>query len=184
MLIRVRLSAVALCVLASSSGADEPKETKLKPTLLFTGSHSAILKDRFEVVSNEKDWKKLWQEHRGDAATRLFAEGSQSFEIDFDSHYLVAVFYGSSPYGEVTPRQRDGTYFIGYKNLYYQTAVSEIDRRPDISKAQEATTAQYAFIVLPKPVRTVVIERNVQRELGKPPIWEERKRFSAPKDKK
>lgn len=181
MLVRVALGCVTLCALTFASSADEPKETKLKPTLLFTGSHSAILKDRFEVVSNEKDWKKLWKEHRGDAATRLFAEGDQNFDIDFDSHYVVAAFYGSSPDGKVTPRQRDGTLFIGYENLYYQTEGGAVDRRPDILKAQEATTAHYAFIVFPKPVKTVVIERNVQRELGKPPIWEEQKRFPAPK---
>jgi hypothetical protein len=186
MFARIVIGCVAMCALAFASLAEEPKgvkETKLKPTLMFTGSHSAIHRDRYEVVANEKDWKKLWKDHRGDEATRLFAESSQRFDIDFDTHYVVAVFYGGSPDGDVVPRQRGETVLIGYKNLYYQTE-GGVDLRSDIDKAQEATTAQYGFVVLPKPIKTVVIEKDVQGELGKPPIWKEQKRFPAPKDKK
>ena len=47
MFARVLLGCVALCVLAFVSLAEEPKDkkepkiTKLKPTLVFSGSHSA-----------------------------------------------------------------------------------------------------------------------------------------------
>ena len=191
MFARVLLGGGVLCALAFASRAEEPKEvkeTKLKPTAMFQGSHSAIQlafpRGKFEVVANEKDWKKLWKEHRGNEATRLFAEGDQSCDIDFNTHYVVTVFYGSSPGGEVTLRQRGDTILVGYRNTYYQTEGGAADTRPDIVKAQEATTSHYAFVVLPKPIKTVVIEKDVQSELGKPPIWEEQKRFPAPKDKK
>lgn len=183
MIARVLLGCVVACVLAIASLAEEPKDIRLKPTLTLTGSHSAILKDRFEVISNETDWKKLWKEHRGDVATRLFAEGDQTIDLDFDTHYVVAIFYGHSPTGTVTPRQRGDTIHVGFKNGYYQIAGGRVDERPDTLKAQETTTAHYAFIVLPKPVKAVVIERDIQRELGKPPLWEEQKRFPAPKNK-
>jgi hypothetical protein len=191
MFARVLLGCVVLCGLAFATLAEEPKpakETKLKPTAMFRGSHSAIqlatARGKFEVVSNEKDWKKLWKEHRGDEATRLFAESDQNCDIDFDTQYVVAVFYGSSPGGEVELRQRGDTALIGYRNTYYQTEGGAADLRPDIRKAQEATTSHYAFVILPKPVKTIVIEKDIQNELGKPPIWEEQKRFPAPKDKK
>ncbi|AWM41957.1 hypothetical protein GobsT_69110 [Gemmata obscuriglobus] len=187
MLARAAVGSITLCAVVLGGLAQEPKqpqEVKFKPTLILTGSHSAIRKNKFEVVANERDWQKLWKEHRGDAAARLFTDADQSFDVDFDTHYVVAVFYGGSPEGRVTPRRRGEALLIGYENLYYQTEGGAVDTSPDLSKAQEATTAHYAFLVLSKPMKTVVIERNTQRVLGEPPIWEEQKRFPAPKDKK
>jgi hypothetical protein len=183
MFVRVLIGCVALYALAFASQADEPKETKLKPTLVLVGTHSAIRDEKLDVVTNEKDWKRLWSAHQGEDNSRLFVDRNQTFDPDFDSQYVAVVFFGDGPpFGKVTPRQRGDTVIIGYEGLYYQTEGR--DRRPDIVIAKDFTAAPYALVLLPKPVKTVVFEENVQEELGKPPIWKEQKRFPAPKEKK
>ena len=38
-------------------------------------------------------------------------------------------------------------------------------------EAWENALAPYAFVVLPKPVKTVVIEKGIRRDLSTPPEW-------------
>ena len=91
----------------------------------------------------------------------------------------------------VTPRERDGNIVIGYEATVWQTegrAPGKLDKemKKQLKKreAWEDALAPYAFVVLPKPVKTVVIEKGKRRDLLTPPEWTERKRFPAPKDKK
>jgi hypothetical protein len=38
----------------------------------------------------------------------------------------------------------------------------------------------FAFVVLPKTDKVIVIEKDVQHIIGKPPVWKEQARFQAP----
>jgi hypothetical protein len=91
----------------------------------------------------------------------------------------------------VTTRQRDGIAVIGYLKTYIQTEGREPDattkqaqEERKLEKERTDALAPYAFVVIPKPVRTVVIERGKRRDLSTPPEWKEVKRFPAPDDKK
>jgi hypothetical protein len=188
MIARVLLGCVALGALAFASLADEPeppKEVKIKPALLLAGSHSGIDRESFYVVTNEDAWKDLWAKHRGNEKTQRFTESEQYAEIDFDTHYIVAVFTPGFDGCDITPRKRGEEVVIGFRPLVYCTEgrVGE-DNRTEHEKAKETAVSPYVFVVLSKPVRTIVIEKDVREMKIDPPLWKEQKRFPAPKGKK
>jgi hypothetical protein len=170
---------VIVCV---AFGAGIPKETKLKPTAVFAGSHSAIRYETFNVITKEEGWQRLWKEHRGAKHDPEFTETEQELDIDFDTHYVVAVFAGVD-WCEITPRLRGDVVVIGFRGVVNQTE-GRLPQRSGHEEAKDAAKAPYAFVVLPKPVKTVVIEEDVRYRLDKPPIWEHRFLFPAPKDAK
>jgi hypothetical protein len=182
MFARILLGGVVVCALAFVSFAEEPKETKLKPTLVFSGSHSAIRAERFELATTAKEWESLWAKHRGDAQEPLFTETSQMLSLDFETHYVIAIFTGSGEPCVFQPRQRGDIVAIGLEIEIFSTE-GRLPSRTDHEKAKANATATYAFIVLPKPVKTVVIEENRETRRGQPPQWHERAKFPAPKNK-
>ena len=186
MFARVLLGCIALFAPAFVSLADEPKEvkeTKLKPTTIFRGSHSEIRGETFDVVTTAKEWKALWSKHRGEARDPLFTETSQSLEIDFDTHYVITLFTGNGERCSLTPKLRGNTIIIGFCHEVFSTEGRSPDRT-DHEKAKENAAAEYVFILLPKPVRTVVIEEDIEFRRNQPPRWTERAKFPTPKDKK
>ena len=190
MFARILLVCVALCALTFASPADEPKEvkeTKLKPTFVFSGSHSAIDREMFAVVTDEAAWKALWEKHRGGKKTLQFTEREQHFDIDFDTQYAIAIFPAQYDWCFVTQRKRGEEVVIGFRAHGFSTegrAPGAVDTRTEHEKAKENVVTPYAFVVLPKPVSIVVIEKDVRQDKFGTPEWKELKRFPAPKDKK
>ncbi len=132
MITRVLLGCAAVCALAFASLADEPKETKLKPTFVFSGSHTAIDRETFAVVTDETAWKALWEKHRGDEKTLRFTEREQYFDIDFDAQYVVAIFPAQGDGCFVTPRKRGAETVIGFRSYYHHADVLQ-GRHPNPS---------------------------------------------------
>jgi hypothetical protein len=186
MFARVLLGCVALGALALASLAEEPKETKLKPTTAFRGSHSAILEEQFVIVTEEAEWKELWKKHRGDGRDQRSTETVQELTIDFDTHYLVAGFGGHHSSLIVTPFARGDAVLIRFSahGSQFRPQPPELDKRPEFVKAKEQAGGDYCFVVLPKPAKTVIIEKDVREQLDHSPLWKEQKRFPAPHDKK
>jgi hypothetical protein len=186
MFARVLLSCSALCAPALVSRAEEPnapKDTPLKPTAVFRGSHSDIRGEAFHVITTAKEWDKLWSKHRGYARDPLFTETFQSLEIDFETHYVVAIFTGSGERCSITFRQRGDAVVIGFGFEVFSTE-GRLPDRTDHEKAKENAAAEYVFILLPKPVKTVVVEQDREYRRNKPPDWIERAKFPAPKSNK
>jgi hypothetical protein len=184
MLTRAKIGCVALGVLAFGLLAAEPRETKLKPTFVFSGSHSGINRETFAVATDEAGWKALWEKHRGDEKTQRFTEREQYFDVNFDTHYIVAIFTPGVDGCDITPRMRNDEVVIGFRPLVYCTEgrlPGQEDKRTEHEKAKEASVSPYAFVVLPKPVKTIVIEKDVRQDHSDPPAWKEQKRFPAPK---
>lgn len=182
---------VASLAFASGASADEPKEPKLKGALVFAGTHSQIKEERIELVTTEKAWEKLWDQHYGTPKDRRLLAESLELSVDFDTHYVVAIFCPDCWWCDVSTRERDGVAVIGYLKTYIQTEGREPDatteqakRERELDKERTAALAPYAFVVIPKPIRTVVIERGKRRDLSSPPEWKEVKRFPAPAEKK
>jgi hypothetical protein len=182
--------AAALCVPVLAAPADEPKdknekETKLKPTVVYRGSHSAILKEDFKVVTTQAAWERVEKQHRGES-TR-FTETLQDLQVDYDTHYVVAVFAGGSGWRKwckVTALARGEAIVLRVESGGCQTVVGYEEGWSEEKKARWYSTAPYVFVVLPRPVKTIVIEKDVRSQLGDPPLWKEQKRFPAPKDMK
>lgn len=185
---RIALSLVALGALAHASLAEDPKETKLKSVLMFSGTHSAIRKERFAVVTEEASWKELWEQHRGKDADPPFTERSQEFSIDFETHYVVAVFTGTDADLWVTAFARGDEVLMRFVAKGHQTEgrlPGQDDKKPTAhQKAKEEAAADYCFVVLPKPVKVVVIEEDVRQQLDHPPLWKERVRVPVPQGKR
>jgi hypothetical protein len=184
MFARVLLGCVAACVLALASLAEEPKDKPLKPTAVFRGRHSAIHDEAFELIATEAQWEKLWEKHRGKEREPLFTETFQELNIDFDTHYVVALFTGPSHWCIPHPKLRGETVVIQYEHGFCQTAAGFQKGWTEHEKAKWYAQCPYAFVVLPKPVKAVIIEEGVRRQLSDPFTWKERKRFLAPAEKK
>jgi hypothetical protein len=191
---RVAFGLSILLALVCPSLAQEPKETTLKPTLVFRGTHSAVRKERFAVVTGETEWKDVWKQHRGKEYDPPFTEKDQELSVNFETHYVVAVFTKECDECVITPRMRGADVVIGFRMQWYSTEgrppLGE-DKRTEREKAtdeareaKEAAKAPYAFVILPKPVKAVVIEKDVRRSKFDPPLWKEESRYPVPKDKK
>jgi hypothetical protein len=181
---------VACLAAAFGARADEPKEPKLKGATVFAGTHSQIRNERIELVTTKKEWDQLWDQHYGTTKERRLLAESLELSVDFDTHSVVAVFVPGCYWCAVTTRERDGMAVIGYEKTYIQTEGREPDavtkqmkRERKLEKERTDALAPYAFVVIPKPVRTVVIERGQRRDLSTPPEWKEVKRFPV-SDKK
>jgi len=174
----------ACSILIAALGVGAPRngdeEKPFRPTAVFDGTHSQIKKEKIVRVLTADAWKELWQEHRGKNAT--FTETGQSLEIDFETHYVIAIFVGNCDGCAITPRLRGDTVLIGYKGWVSQTEGR--DERTPAQRAKDDAMASYAFVILPRSRRTVLVEENVQRMLGEPPIWKQRVSFPAPDEKK
>jgi hypothetical protein len=172
--------------------AKELEATKLRPTAVFQGSHSQIKKETFRLIDTEAAWKELWKQHRGEATGRRYTEPELAFNIDFDTQYVVTIFTGKCDWCKVTPRQRGASIIIGYKAIGYQiigrppvgTPVDpEEERARRKWEKQSGAAAPYTFIVLPRPIKTVVIEQDVQRVIAGPPVWKHRVTLAGPDEK-
>ncbi len=186
------LIGLVLCALAFASSAEEPKdkkekETKLKPTLTLAGTHSQIRRERFEVIATEAVWKDIWELHRGKEHDPPFTERWQELNIDFDTHYVIGVFTGCDSSLVITTFSKGDAVLVRFAAHGHQTEgrfPDGKDTRTEHQKAKEAALADYCFVVLPKPVKAVIIEEDVRSDLSAPPVWKERKRFPTSKDKK
>jgi hypothetical protein len=166
-----------LC-LAPVATAEEPKEMPYKATAVFTGTHSEIKKERFAVVYAAEVWKRLWEEHRG--KENRFTESYQELEIDFETHFVVAVFAGSCDWCGINTRITSDELRVGFRAGVNQTeGGGEFGARPrtTVERAKDEAQAPYAFVVLPRPVRKIVIEQDVRRLIDESPVWEVRTAF-------
>ena len=185
MFARVLLGCMVVCAMSCALLAEEPKEKPFKPLLVFDGSHSAVRQDRIDLCTTAKEWEVVWSKHRGEEAEPQFTETRQALDINFDTHYLVAIFTRDKQECVVTTFARENAVVVRYDAHYLQIVgrFGGGEKRSKFQKAKENAVAAYAFVVLPKPVKTVIIEQGLRADLTQPFVWKEQKRFPAPKGK-
>ncbi len=184
---RTLLAFVILCTSAFAEPAPtaEPKLSELKPTFVLAGTHSAIRKERLVVVTEEQKWKELWKEHRGKESK--FTEHRQELTLDFKTHYVAAILTGTLSDLSATAFSRGDEVLIQFDAHGIQTlegGFSTADKRSAHDCAKEKAIAEYCFLILPKPIKTVIFERDCREQLGHPPLWKEKARFPSPKSEK
>ena len=172
--------AFVMCALAPLTVADAPKEKPFKPTAVFRGSHSLIKKERFVQVLTDDAWKKLWEEHRGKA--NHFTESGQELEINFQTHYVVAISTGHCDWCSVNSRTRGNVLHLGFEDGVNQTEGGPPKLTTEEQARRDAVSPN-AIIILPVSVRSVVIEQDVRSLLAGPPLWKLRTQFPAPSEK-
>ncbi len=152
----------------SSNGEDRP-EPRSKPLLVLTGAASQVKEAAYYRLSSADKLKDVWRGHLGAVQDR----GDNPVpEVDFDRCVVLALFEGSSfnSHGlriEAVLDRNDVT-VVRFDDISYQTLGGGAN-----------TVAPYAFILLPKTDKVIVLEENVQQYLSGAPVWKEVSRLTA-----
>jgi hypothetical protein len=151
----------ALAVLNSSVGkAAESSSTK--PLAVLSGTNSHIPKPYCKRITSSDEWTQTWVNHLGTTKDDAYRP---TFEIDFGRCLVVAVFRGSERNVrgiEVNSlRETAESLTIQLTELKYQTS------GPDTHEFVQP----YAFIILPRTSKTIVVEENIQSYKDEAPIW-------------
>ena len=149
------------------SHAAEPVGTLLKPSVVLTGTHSQVRQETLRLITTASEWKTLWKAHRGDDPHRGYTETHQELMVDFEAHFVVAIFTGACDWCDVKTVRRGDAAVVGFERCYTQTeggplgagskTPAEAEKREE---EKESAKAPYAFVVLEKPLTKVVIEEG------------------------
>lgn len=142
--------------------ADKPMEERvLKPLIVISGADSHITDPSCERISSQDDWSKVWIKHLGPIKDGY----GTSLEVDFDRCSLVTIFRGREQNTrgiEVNVVEETPTSLvIRFTPLKYQTS----------GPSENKFDCPYAFIVLPKTNKAIVLEENVQNYKDEKPEW-------------
>lgn len=164
------LSAVVLVSLIlwleASAAPDADKSTVANsPLVVFTSNDSHMSKADYRKIASAEEWTQTWLEHLGMQEDTIYRP---SMEVDFSRCTVVAIFSGKSINGRgfrvESVTEDNDKIVVRFDDISYQTA------GPDGGGDQ---VTPYAFIVLPKSEKPVVLEENVQNIKGELPKWKE-----------
>lgn len=171
------LHSIAVCFAAGFGFALEPAPAA-KPIMVVTGSDSRVDRTGFHRIESQAAFRKLWLEHLGKSEEDSYRTRTPAVEIDFDRFIVVALFRvekANSRGMQVASVSEVGDRVtLRYENLYFQTAGGFGGKPPEIP-----VTPTYAFAVLPKTAKPIIVEeakRSLKRE---PPKWVEMARLEA-----
>ncbi len=168
-------------------GADLPR--KVRPVVVWTGTDSKQSKESFARCTSPKEWQATWKAH----TDRLGgADEPACPQVDFDSYTVIAIFRKRSRLriSEVVEEQDcvrvryqpwgDQIAFIpgpkGSSVKVLESGRGEID-------LNKPYLLSFAFIVLPKGAKAIILEEDVQSVIGDPPVWKECAKFPATVEK-
>ena len=144
-----------------------------KPLVVISGADSHVMKPAFERYASPDDWTRAWAKHLG---TTVEDHYRAVLDVDFDRCLVVAIFQGAkvNARGIRIESIREGaeSIYIRFEELGYQSVVGP-------NSKPKPPERPYAFIVLPKSSKRIVIEENVQSIKNAPPKWQERARLVA-----
>jgi hypothetical protein len=163
---------------ASAFADDLPR--KIKPVLVWTGTDSAQTKESFLRCCTQEDWEEKWRLHRGKVDAKWLPDCP---EVDFGAYMMVIFFEGESAmnYGiriaEVVEERN--CLRLRYQPISFQT-IFPAGTKVDWKKLE---TKSYAFVVLPKSAKSIILEKDLQPLLGKPPVWKEHRKIPGVEEK-
>jgi hypothetical protein len=136
-----------------------------QPLVVISGTDSHVSKPSYERVTTPESWARIWASHLGTSKDDAYRP---LLEVDFDRCLVVAVFRGDET--NIRRLQVDSlsetadSVVIRFTELGYQTAGDSNDKPPD---------RPYAFIVVFKTSKRIVLERNFPNMLSTVPEWNE-----------
>jgi hypothetical protein len=143
-----------------------------QPLVILTGTDSHIKQPSCHRIMSQDEWITIWQRHKGVKESKdydLFYNRLGLPYVDFAKCMVIAVFQGSgwnsAGLRVATVLEEKDKIVLRFEDNSYQTAGSD---------GGGERVAVYGFFVLPQSNKTVVLEENVQRYLGHPPVWKER----------
>jgi hypothetical protein len=147
------------------------KSVNALPLVVLSGADSRYTGPSYELIKKPSELTKAWAKHLGTSEEDAYRP---ALVVDFDRCMVVAVFRGErrNVRGiEVEPLvEGNGAMTIRFSEIGYQTGGKGNLQPPD---------RPYAFIVVPKSSKSIVLEENVQQYKGQPPIWKQSAKLPA-----
>jgi hypothetical protein len=162
--------------LSAAPVSAEELPRKIKPVMVWTGTESKQTKESFARCCSQKDWEASWHKHKGrDEKT----DRGTCPEVDFDSYMVIVIFHGESYQNHgidiKSVTEEKGCVRVRYRPSWYQ--VASVPGQAEDFKALETQT--YAFVVLPRSEKAIVMEEDVRNLIPDPPVWKERAKLAA-----
>jgi hypothetical protein len=163
---------VTIVVATSVTGQDRSQKQRMQPLVTITGADSKLMERGYYRVVDATELANLWQDHRG-----LKREGRYNYfrnvacvpEVNFDECMVVAVFQGEGwnsaglELKEIV--EKDAEIILRFDDKSYQTG-AEADK-----------VSPYAFFVIPRNDKVLMVEEDVRTYSSQPASWKQRQRF-------
>lgn len=137
------------------SNATEGAQTKssIKPLVAFSGANSHITEQSFRLISDDKEWKVVWARHLGTTPEDAYCP---RLAIDFQQCLVIAIFKGkvrnSRGIQLNSIAETVDLITVQFTTLGYQSTLATAKQLPE---------TPFAFIVIPKMAKNIVIEEGV-----------------------
>jgi hypothetical protein len=167
----------SLCILAATRvfPAAPRAEKSAQPCVVISGADSRVTKPRYERITSQDEWARLWQEHKGEknGAPYDFHYDLLTLPmIDFDQYMVLAVFQGESANNagfQFDSMTEDVTHIVfKYVNKGYQTM------------GGQDNVAVYGFFVVRQSTKPIVLIEGTHLMDGTTG-WVEKKTLPTPK---
>jgi hypothetical protein len=146
---------------------NEKRPPVSKPLVAISGadSHVHVRKPSYERVTTPEDWARIWISHLGTTKDDAYRP---LLEVDFDRCLVVVIFGGE----RINIRrieidslsENTNSIVIRFTELGYQTDGADNNKPSD---------RPYAFIIVPKTNKSIVLERNLANLGVQAPEWKE-----------
>jgi hypothetical protein len=164
-----------LCLELSAKAENERLRPKAKPLIVISGANSHVMKPLYKCITTPNELTHAWASHlgpNGDSTSGI------QIEVDFDRCLVVVIFRGE----KVNTRgiQIDSllvnanSVVIRFDEKRYQSGRDASDKSP-----LPPPERPYAFVVLPKTEKTIILEENNQHSKDESPQWKECARLEA-----
>jgi hypothetical protein len=125
----------------------------------------------------EQAWDNLWLSHLGKTEADKFREHIPVVTIDFEKNIVIAIFQGTSTNSrglQITSVDEAKDFItLCFQGMSYQTAGGLGGGGGSVQ------VTPYAFVVVPKSSKVIVVKEDIQVPKDKPPEWKERARLRA-----
>lgn len=176
-------SGIAIAAGTVAQAADLPRE--VIPVVVWTGTDSQQTKESFVRCCSATDWQATWAAHLG---YKKYTHPPACPDVDFQSYMVIAVFRKTSDIrvSEVV-EEGECVHFryhpCGNQTVFVPSPGSGPVKILEAGRSEVDPNKPYllsfAFAVLPRCNKVIIVEEDVQDVIGNPPVWKERTTFPA-----
>lgn len=173
------LWSLSLLFLGACTGASarpgDPVGSPVQPMISLVGPDSGIRVRAYHRLRSPEALRAVWQQHTTDRPPSPIGKSPHSSslpEVDFATCEVVALFAGtgrnSDGLSAVSVVDEPGCRRLRFHHLGYQT---------DGPRGGVRKVTAFGFFVLPRSDLPLVLEQDVKRLIGDPPLWQEMARL-------
>jgi hypothetical protein len=170
---------VSVFLFAAAPLSAEQLPRKIKPVVIWSDINSKQAKESFDRYCSQEEWEANWHKQMGRGKG---VDGTRCPQIDFDSYIVIAIFHGkwdsNSGISIICVSEDKEFVRVRYRPSWYQLAYRPGRAERD---AKSLGTQSYAYVVLPRSPKAVVLEEDVCNLIASPPVWKQRAKLAAMK---